>query len=63
MAHRGRGHGRPRRKENVEDVNDLIVVMRIMKARLDVIEVAQRSGITYVVKAKSDDDEELENIR
>ena len=38
MAQRGRGHGRPRRKENVEDVNDIIAMMRAMMTRIGAIE-------------------------
>lgn len=63
MAQRGRVHGRPRRQENVEDVNDIIVMMRTRMARMDSIEVAQRRGITHVIRDDNDDEEELETIK
>ena len=47
MEQRGRGHGRPRRKENVEDVNDLTEMMRTMMATRD----------------EKGDEEELETIK
>lgn len=36
MVQIGRGHGRPRRPKNIDEVNDLTMMMAIM----DVIEIA-----------------------
>ena len=42
MENRGRGHGRPRRQEATEDMNELAKMMRTMMEIMDAIEAAHR---------------------
>ena len=64
MAKRGRGHGRGcgRGQGNVENVNEIIEMMRMMVVRMDSIEEAQRRGIKPMIRDDNDDEEELEII-
>ena len=56
MAWTGRGHGRPRRKENAENGNELTEMMRTMMTRMDVIQATWRRGITHVIRDDNDDE-------
>ena len=42
MENRGRGHGRPRRQEATEDMNELAKMMRTMMEIMDAIEATHR---------------------
>jgi len=58
MAHKGRGHGRRRRIEGVEYVNNLAMMVRKMMARTNVMEATQRIIISHVVRDICDDEVE-----